>query len=179
MLLSSSASRCRARATPGAVGPVQGDGDRGDRGDAVLDVAALVEQVAGLVLFVLGFLGRWVVWPLLVDGPPDNALGSLLLTGYSLLLGPLSGSLVTMTVVVVAWRQHDLALALWAAAGGLVLGLAGFFVIGNRMSDILRFVGVDSARWSVSWDSLAVLTMGVALLVAATGYRRTARKQPA
>jgi len=135
-------------------------------------------MAAGLVLFVLGVLGRWGVWPMPVDGPPDSGLGHVILTGYSLLHTALPGSLMAVAVLFVAWRQHDLALGLWAAACGLVLALAGFFVIGIRMYDFLRLLGVDSARWEVSWDSLAVVAMGVALLVAALHYRRAGSEPP-
>lgn len=130
---------------------------------------------AGLLLFVLWIMGPWVIWPLFRD---SGGGGQLLLTGAGFLSSQLSGGVVVLGVLFVAWRQRDRALGLWAAATVVVLLLAGLCVFGIRAYDLLRMLGVDSSHWGVDWDDLAVLAMGAGLLAAAVRYRRRGAPQP-
>lgn len=133
---------------------------------------------AGLLLLVVGLLGRWVLWPLFGDSIlQGGGVGQWLLVGYGYISTgyistQLSGTVVALSVLFLAWRQHDRPLGLCAGATAVVLALAGFGTIGNRVYDLLRILGVDSSRWGVPWDSCTVLAMGVALLAAAVHYRR-------
>jgi len=127
---------------------------------------------AGLLLLVVGLLGRWVLWPLFGDSILQGGIGQWLLIEYGYISTQLSGTVVALGVLLLAWRQHDRPLGLWAGTTAVVLALAGFEVIGNRVYDLLRILGVDSSRWGVPWDSCTVLAMGVALLAVAVHYRR-------
>ena len=127
---------------------------------------------AGLLLLVVGLLGQWVLWPLFGDAVLDGGIGLWLLTGYGYISTQLSGTVVALGVLFLAWRQRDRALGVWAGATAVVLALAGFDSIGNRVYDLLRILGVDSSRWGTPWNSCAVVAMGVFLLAAAMRYRR-------
>ena len=96
------------------------------------------------------------------------------LIGAQMLIGGLYGStVVALALLLVAWRRHDRTLAYCAVLLGVVTGLANVGFVGNRMYELLRSTGVDSSRWTFSWDGLANLLLGAAFAVIGTHLARS------
>lgn len=96
------------------------------------------------------------------------------LIGAQMLIGGLYGSsVIALALLLVAWRRHDRILGYCAVLFGVVTGLADVGFVGNRMYEVLRSVGVDSSRWTFSWDGLANILLGVGFAVTAVHLARS------
>ncbi|GAA2743706.1 hypothetical protein GCM10009868_18540 [Terrabacter aerolatus] len=112
-----------------------------------------------------------------------GAVGVYVLFAYSGLLLPMWPPLTILTflapsafiavaLLLIAWRRHNLRLALWILAFGVVTVMAGLFVFANRLYDLLGLLGASTDVVSAvggKGDTAAQVILGVAMFV--VGWR--------
>src|SRR3954454_20950 len=84
-------------------------------------------------------------------------------------------SVITLALLVIAWRRHNRWLALWVLGFGVVTVLASLGFFSNRLYDLLGLLGVpEAATLSVGAkaDIVAQVALGVVMVVAGVRARR-------